>query len=221
MPGPKHLTIFAETHRIILTNAVNLPIKLTKPSGVVNWRSIGSGGGQYDCQITAQRVLTTSPPRFNMARLSYVSRDDLPQDKQPIYDRIAKTRASVESRAELPRSFQALLNSPDAADVVAAVGEYLRFKSPLDPVIRETTILAVANELNNEYEWVQHEPIARRIGVRDQVIEAIKSGRAPMGLPPKEGVFAQAAKELAGTGTMTERTFQGDPAPGRLGFEPG
>ena len=143
-----------------------------------------------------------------MARLPYVSRDDLPNDKKPIYDRIAETRASVESRGEIPRSFQALLNSPDAADVVGAVGEYIRFKSPLDPVIRETTILAVANELNNEYEWVQHEPIARRIGVRDQVIEAIKSGRAPMGLPPKEGVFAQAAKELARTGTMTERTFQ-------------
>ena len=90
-----------------------------------------------------------------MARLPYISRDDLPQDKQPIYDRIAKTRASVESKHELPRSFQALLNSPDAADVVAAVGEYLRFNSPLDPVIRETAILAVAHELNSEYEWAQ------------------------------------------------------------------
>ena len=47
----------------------------------------------------------------------------------------------------MPHSFQALLNSPDAADVVAALGEYIRFKSPLDPVIRETAILGVAHEL--------------------------------------------------------------------------
>ena len=46
------------------------------------------------------------------------------------------------------------------------------------------------------------------MGVRDAVIEAIRSGRAPMGLPPKEGVFAQAGKELAQNGALTERTFQ-------------
>ncbi|MCH8206331.1 MAG: carboxymuconolactone decarboxylase family protein [Chloroflexi bacterium] len=143
-----------------------------------------------------------------MARLPYVSRNDLPQDKQHIYDRIAEPRAAVASGNELPRSFQALLNSPDAAEAVAALGEYIRFKSPLDPVIRETAILAVAHEVNSQYEWAHHESMARRVGVRNEVIESIKSGRAPMGLPAKEGVFAQAAKELAGKGTMTERTFQ-------------
>ena len=142
-----------------------------------------------------------------MARLPYVSRGDLPQDRHQIYDRIAETRASAESPG-VPRSFQLLLNSPDAAEAVAALGEYIRFRSPLDPVIRETAILAAANELDNQYEWAHHEPIARRVGVRDQVIESIKSGRAPMGLPAKEGVFAQAAKELAGKGAMTERTFE-------------
>ena len=36
---------------VLLTNAVNLPIKLTKPSVVVvNWRPMGSGGGcHYVC----------------------------------------------------------------------------------------------------------------------------------------------------------------------------
>lgn len=142
-----------------------------------------------------------------MARLPYVSRDDLPQDKHHIYDRIAETRGSAEPEG-VPRSFQVLLNSPDASKAVAALGEYIRFESPLDPVTRETAILAVAHELDSQYEWTHHEPIARHVGVRDEVIESIKSGRAPMGLPAKEGVFAQAAKELAGKGTMTGRTFQ-------------
>ncbi len=75
-------------------------------------------------------------------------------------------------------------------------------------MVRETAILAVAHELESQYEWAHHEPIARRVGVRDEVIESIRSGMAPMGLPAKEGVFAQASKELAGKGTMTERTFQ-------------
>ena len=46
------------------------------------------------------------------------------------------------------------------------------------------------------------------VGVRPQVIEAIRSGRAPMGLPPKEGVFAQAGKEFVRNGALSERTFQ-------------
>ena len=142
-----------------------------------------------------------------MARLPYVSREDLPPDKLPVYDRIAETRAEAEGGG-MPNSFLVLLNSPDAAEVVGALGEYLRLRSPLDPVVRETAILSVARELSSQYEWAHHEPIARRVGVRAEVIEAIESGRAPMGLPAKEGVFAQAAKELALQGTMTERTFQ-------------
>ena len=143
-----------------------------------------------------------------MARLPYVTREQMPPDAQHVYDRIAETRSSPETDGAMPNSFQTLLNSPTAAEAVAALGEYLRFNSSLDPVICETAILSVARELGSAYEWAHHEPVARRVGVRDQVIESIKSGRAPMGLPAKEGVFAQAAKELVGKGTLTERTFQ-------------
>ena len=137
-----------------------------------------------------------------MARLPLISREDLTPEKQPIYDRIAATRGSALN------VFGALLNSPDAAAAVAALGEYLRYNSSLDPAIREIAILSTAKEHNNEYEWAHHEPEARRAGVRAEVIESIRSGRAPMGIPAKEGVFAQAAKELVREGTLTPRTFQ-------------
>lgn len=137
-----------------------------------------------------------------MARVPYVKRTDLSEDDRKIFDRIAESRGGVGN------VFQALLNSPRAAEVVAGVGEYIRYHSPLDPAIRETAILGVAREMSNQYEWSQHEPIARQAGVRDEVIEAIRSGRAPMGLPPKEGVFVQAARELVRDGTLGDRTFQ-------------
>jgi alkylhydroperoxidase family enzyme len=143
-----------------------------------------------------------------MARVPYISKDDLPQDKQHIYDHINQTRSSVEEKAGVPNSFRALLNSPAAAEVVGALGEYIRFKSPLHPAIRETAILSVAKELNSQYEWTHHEPVARSAGVRDEVIASILSGRAPMGLPAKEGVFAQASKEFVRNGVISERTYQ-------------
>ncbi len=143
-----------------------------------------------------------------MARLPYIDRDDLPEDKQTIFDHIAERRGDPDSGGALPNSFGLLLNSPDAAEAVGALGEYVRWGSPLDPAAREIAILAAAMEMGSDYVWKHHEPVARRVGVRDATIEAIRSGRAPMGLPAKEGVFAQAAREIVRDGTLTDRTFQ-------------
>ena len=137
-----------------------------------------------------------------MARVKYVKRDDLTEEQKPIFDRIAETRGSVDN------VFTALLNNPQAAKVVTSVGEYIRYNSKLDPVIRETAILTTAKELNNSYEWAQHEPVARKVGVRDQVIDSILAGKGPMGLPAKEGIYIQAARELIRNATINKTTFQ-------------
>lgn len=142
-----------------------------------------------------------------MARLPYVSRDDLAANDQPLYDRVAETRGGIEGGG-MPNSFRLLFNSPAAAEAVGHLGEYVRLHSALDPVARETAILGVARALNSQYEWAHHEPVARAVGVREEVIDAIREGKAPMGLPPKEGVFAQAGKELALNGAISDRTFQ-------------
>ena len=142
-----------------------------------------------------------------MARVPYVSREDLPAEKQSIYDHIESTRSGIDGRG-IPNSFRLLMNSPDAAEAVGALGEHIRLGSTLHPAFRETAILGVARALDSQYVWAHHEPIARAVGVRPQVIESIRSGRAPMGLPPKEGVFAQAGKEFVRNGALSERTFQ-------------
>ena len=143
-----------------------------------------------------------------MARLPYVNREMLTGDSLDTYDRIAETRGSVEPDTPMPNSFRVLLNNPEAAAAVGQLGEYLRFNSSLEPTVREIAILSVAQQTGSGYEWAHHEPVARAVGVRPAVIESIHSGRAPMGLPAKEGVFAQAAKELVDGGSLTEHTFQ-------------
>src|SRR5215207_7986508 len=46
----------------------------------------------------------------------------------------------------------------------------------LDPRLRELAVLQVAKLTGSEYEWVQHETIARGVGVEDPHIEAVRSG---------------------------------------------
>jgi alkylhydroperoxidase family enzyme len=47
----------------------------------------------------------------------------------------------------------------------------------LDPVLRELAILQVARQVGSDYEWVQHDPIARAVGATDAQIDAIQAGR--------------------------------------------
>ncbi len=142
-----------------------------------------------------------------MARLPYISRDDTSGKSTDIYDHIAETRGSISGKG-MPRTFQLLMNNEGSAEALAGLGEHIRLGSSLDPVIRETLILGTARALNAEYEWAHHEPVAREVGVREEVIESIRIGKAPMGLPAKEGVFVQVAKEFVRNGSVGERTFQ-------------
>jgi len=137
-----------------------------------------------------------------MARVPYVTKNELSPTKKDIYDQIQKRRGHV------PMPISVLLHQPQAAAKVAALGEYARFDTSLDPVVRETTILAVARETNCQYEWAHHAPLAERAGVREEVIEAIRDRRAPNGLPPEEGVFVQYVQELLRTGVVSDATFQ-------------
>lgn len=134
-----------------------------------------------------------------MARVPYLSREELPASQREVYDRIGQARGGV------ARIFRALLNSPDLAGRVAAVGEYVRFRAEIDPAARETTILSVAREMNCQYEFTHHVPLARRAGVRDLVIEGIRDGTT-RGMIPKEMVFVDYAKQVL-RGRANDATF--------------
>lgn len=47
----------------------------------------------------------------------------------------------------------------------------------LDPLLRELAILQVARQTGSDYEWVQHDPIARAVGATGEQIDAIQAGR--------------------------------------------
>ena len=133
--------------------------------------------------------------------MPYVTRESLSPDKRAVFDRIAGTRGYV------PHLYQALLNNPNAADAVAKLGEYIRYRSPLDPAVRETAILSTARAMNSEYEWSQHAPVARQLGIEERVIDEVRSGGEPTGVPAEYGAVVRAARELVRDGTLSDSTF--------------
>ena len=137
-----------------------------------------------------------------MARVSYISREDLPASKRDLYDQIASQRGHV------ARPFAALLNSPEVASRVAAIGEHLRYEASIvSPQVREIVTLTTASQLGCQYVWTHHEALARETGVREEVIEVIRDGAPPRRLLPKEGVFIQFTRELLNERHVRDTTF--------------
>lgn len=137
-----------------------------------------------------------------MARVPYLAKEDLPQDKQELYDQIAAHRGHV------ARPFAALLNSPESASRLAILGEQLRYVSPtVSADVREIITLATAKSLQCQYIWTHHCGSAKEAGVRDEVVAAIQLGGPPRRLLPKESVFIQFTQELLNDKRIRDTTY--------------
>ena len=71
--------------------------------------------------------------------------------------------------------FRMLANAPANLKTFVDWGLSLLFQTELDAREREIAILRVAHVTRSKYEWHQHEAIARRVGVTDDEIAAVKA----------------------------------------------
>jgi 4-carboxymuconolactone decarboxylase len=137
-----------------------------------------------------------------MARIPTIQqRTELSPPDQPVWDLIAERRGTVSG------PFTVLLHSPEVAGRTARLGAYIRFDSTLGAADRELAVLAAAREMDCRYEWAAHASIARRAGVRDEAIAAIRDRRAPAGLTPDEALVVSYVAQLLRAHRVEEETF--------------
>jgi 4-carboxymuconolactone decarboxylase len=72
--------------------------------------------------------------------------------------------------------FSMLANAPSLMRETLRLGEAILTRSELEPDLRELVILHSAKLTGTEYEWVQHVPIGKAVGVSDAQIEALERG---------------------------------------------
>jgi AhpD family alkylhydroperoxidase len=95
-------------------------------------------------------------------------------DEDPLDDRVQGVVARLpEPRINL---FRMLANAPALIGPTLRLGEAILTSGDLDPALRELAILHVARLTGTEYEWVQHQEIARLIGIEEQKLAAIAAG---------------------------------------------
>jgi len=142
-----------------------------------------------------------SGPAVARARVPLVARETATAAQQAAWDRISQSRGRVAG------PFAALLHSPELAQRIAAAGHYVRFDGPLPQPVRELAIITVARALDAQYEWAAHAVLARRAGVRDEVIAAIRERTAPAGLTPEEAQVWGFAQALLREHRVSDRDF--------------
>ena len=87
------------------------------------------------------------------------------------------------------------LYSPNVAEDMGNVNDFLRHKSGLDPRLVELTILVTAREADCEYVWTAHEPQGLKAGLPQGTIDVVKYRKSPEGLAEKDAVIITLGRE--------------------------
>lgn len=104
--------------------------------------------------------------------------------------------------------FNALLRSPEVADRVQKVGEYVRFQSSIPAALNEMAILITGRFWGAQYEFWAHSRLARQAGLADAIIDAIAQGRRPAGMSGDERIVYDLCTELFRDKAVSDPTFK-------------
>lgn len=137
------------------------------------------------------------------------------RDRMPPLDPAAMDEAqkrAADALAAGPRGgvkgpFIPLLRSPELMDQLQKVGEYLRFRSSLEPRVSEFVMLVVSRRWTQQFEWATHVPLALKAGVAQQVVDALAEGRRPAGMAPDEALAYDFCDELWRNKGVCDATF--------------
>jgi len=139
----------------------------------------------------------------SLSRLPAVERDALDAEGQRVYDLVA----GRDRTTPLLGPGGISLYSPGVAEPMHHLNTYLRQRGVLGPALTEVAILVAAWEFEQAYEWAAHEPAARRFGVPDAVIDAIKYDRAVAGLPAQESTVIRFGREIFREHELSSETW--------------
>jgi 4-carboxymuconolactone decarboxylase len=142
---------------------------------------------------------------FMEARVSLVHREKVPVGEQRFFD------AVVHSRGEVNGPFIALGNSSqDLMARVARLGAYHRGlgeggTSQLSARVRTFTAIITVRSLNGVFEWAAWTSHARRAGVPEDFIDAVRARERPSGMTEEDEIVFDVVSQLVSESHRLEK----------------
>lgn len=139
---------------------------------------------------------TSLPPDINpitLSRLPPVSRSDLDPESQRLLD----ARQNV---TPAPGPGHITIYSPKIGEGLGPLGRALGVPRgegfPLGARYFQLVVLITAREIDQQYEWSAHEPMALQAGLDQSVIDVVKYDRDVKGLAAKDATLIQFGRAL-------------------------
>jgi 4-carboxymuconolactone decarboxylase len=129
-----------------------------------------------------------------------------PDELTPEQQRVAAAITNG-PRGDLRGPFPALLRSPELADRVQHLGEYIRFGNALPAALKELAVLLTARKWAAEFEWWAHRQFALEAGLAPAIVDAIAAGRRPDELDREQAAVYEFTSELLASGGVADETF--------------
>ena len=138
-----------------------------------------------------------------MARLPVVTSDMVPEEFREAFAEItAPTGGSITGG---PGSFT--INSPEMARRRNHLTSYLRYETQFPKRIQELAILTTARAMDCQYVWNAHAPAARKAGVADTLVDALRDHRPLPDLAPDEEAVINYANEFFKSHRVSKAAF--------------
>lgn len=132
-----------------------------------------------------------------MARIPYITDETIPEEAKADFEKLAPLNI-----------FRMMAHSGKLLGRYIRLGNYLLFKSKLDPILREIAILRVGYLSGASYETHQHERIGRDVGMSEALIEAVKQGPDAEGFDDLQRMVMHITDDLVHNVRASDATFR-------------
>jgi 4-carboxymuconolactone decarboxylase len=103
--------------------------------------------------------------------------------------------------------FGVLLHSPELAERLLPMVPFAREICVVDPKLRQIGVLAAVRERDANYVWAAQVDVARRVGLREPVIDLLRVKGDPSELPPEERDIVLYMRQLMRTNRVERPVF--------------
>jgi 4-carboxymuconolactone decarboxylase len=130
-----------------------------------------------------------------------VAKTDLPPEQQHVFDQVM----GVFGRVRGP--FSMLLHSPKLAERLLPMVPFAREGMIVMPQLRQVAVLAAVRERDANYVWAAQVDASRRVGLREEVIDLLRTKGDPAALPEDERDIVAYVRQLMRTNRVEQPVF--------------
>jgi 4-carboxymuconolactone decarboxylase len=136
-------------------------------------------------------------------RFPQLTKETLNEEQRGVAAEITK-----QSSSGIGGPWNVMLRSPEMADRLTKLLDYLRFKTSLPLRLNEFAIMITARHWSSQYEWYSHHRYAKKEGLSEAVMADLAQGKRPEGMQPDEAAVYDFCTEMHRKHFVSDATFK-------------